>query len=349
MHFFKNFDWSGKSIAKLVGMVLLGVIGVAIAISLIGFALETIFNTGRNDYRSYDKGFGGGYAEEAAFFDGDMAVSRLSVPQAGLIPEPGFSTGTDAENFEVKSYNGSINTRKLDKTCDRIAALKDLEYVIFESSNKNDENCNYRFKVKKENEQEIVDLIEGMDPEIFNANITSIKKNLEGVDSELEILKKKLTSIEETLEDAQDQYDSISVIATRQQDAETLASIIDSKLNLIEKLTSERLNIKAQIDRYNKSKADQLDRLDFTFFSINVYKDVIFDWKQIKDDWKWEVKNLVRNVNDAFQAVTVNLVTYIIRFAQAVIYLFLSVFLLKFVWMGVKKIWTGNLKRNKRK
>lgn len=357
MKFFKNFDWSFKSIMKVVGVLMAGVVALVVIISLVGFAVNTLFGgigSSESSRNSGGRGYDGGNTEEMAYYDEDVSFlsAKMVSPQSGgatpFPPNDNFSNGLDAEDFEVKNYNGTIKTRELDRTCDLIAAEKVKDYVIFESSNKNKENCYYRFKVKKENEKEIIDLIEGLKPENFNANITSIKKSVENTESELDILAQKLTSIEETLEDAQLSYDSISVIATRQQDAETLAKIIDSKLSLIEKLSRERLNIKAQIERYNRSKVDQLDRLSFTFFNINVYKDVLFDWKDIKESWKFEVRMLTDNINETLQAITLELVGHLFKLVQALIYLFISLLLLKFVWKGVKKVWQGSKKPRKR-
>jgi hypothetical protein len=351
MKFFKNFDWSVKSIAKVIGIVLLGAVALAIAVALISFAFRTVFRISQPTY--LEKGVGGfGMPSmdmaEPLYFDEEVAGmvrSNLAIAPA----PPGFSTGVDAEDYEVTTYSGTIETRKLDETCDTIADLKVKDYVIFEDSNKNDDSCYYRFKVENDNAAEIVKVIEDLDPEILNVNVQSIKGVVEGVESELDILKKKLASIEETLEDAQDAYDEISELATRQQDAETLANIIDSKLDLIERLTNQKLQVKTQIDRYNKTMSDQLDRLNFTFFNINVYEDLIFDWEEIKDSWKFEAKELVRNINDVFQAISLNLITYLVRFAQVVLYLFISLFLLKFVWIGIKKIWKGEFKFKKRR
>jgi hypothetical protein len=347
MDFLKNFDWSAKSIAKIIGVVLLGILAIAIAVALLSFSVRSVLQTANQS--PY---YGGGYdelaydaAEEAGFGIGARSTSKLTP----LPPEPGFSTGTDAEDFEVKFYNGTIRTRKLESTCQTIANLKTKDYIIFENSNKNDEACYYRFKAQKENAVEVVKLIESFKPEIFNVNVRTIKQNVEGIENELEILNSKLKSIEETLAEAQAQYDEISELATQSRDAETLAKIVESKLNLIEKLTSEKLNIKEQIERYNRSMQDQLDQLNYTFFTINVLKDVILDWKDIKENWKSETKELVRNINGVLQAVSLNLVSYLFYFAQAVLYLFISVFLLKFVWIGIKKIWKSDYKTKKKK
>jgi len=339
MNPFKDFDWSVKSIAKIIGMVILAIIALTVVISLISFSVKTIFSTASR--QGYDES---GYSTGGVSYDSEEAVYTMD--KIAIAPrEPGYTSGEDAEAFEVKEYYGTIRTRKLDNTCAVIADLKTREDIIFESSDKNKESCNYRFKVKKEVSDEIVKIIEDLKPENFNASVQTIKGTIERYDDELDILNKKLVSIEETLEMAQTSYDEISRLATRQQDAETLAKIIDSKLNLIEKLSSERLNVKESIDRFNESKADQLDRLNYTFFNIGIYKDLIFDWKEIKDSWKFETKQLITNVNDVFQGISLDLATYLVRFAQVIIYLFISIFLIKFVWIGAKLVWKG--KRNK--
>ncbi|MBN2086716.1 hypothetical protein JW758_00035 [Candidatus Peregrinibacteria bacterium] len=349
MDFLKHFDWSAKSIAKIVGITILGIAAIAIVISLLKFSINTIFNNNAG-YRMEPQ-----YAYDAVYdyddygMEGSMVraesmgitASSAKMPTITPLPEPGYSVGNNAEAFEVKEYYGTIKTRKLDQTCAVIADLKIREDVIFENSDKNKDYCNYRFKVTNETADEIVKIIEDLNPENFNASIYSIKKSIEGYDDELDILTKKLTSIEETLEEAQNSYDEISKIATKQNDAETLAKIIDSKLRLIEQLSNQRLSVKEQIDRYNKIKETQMDRLNFTFFNVNVYKDLIIDWKEIKDSWKYESKQLVRNINEVFQGISVHLATYLVRFAQVVIYLFISIFILKFVWLGVKRVWKG--------
>lgn len=350
MNYFKNFDWSVKSIAKVIGLVILGIIALTVVISLISFSIKTIFGTttSYNAKYDYDEGYYGGYdiAEEAVYTR-SMSAATLAVDDSYVlqIPEPDYSTGSDAEDYEVKEYYGTIKTRKLDETCQKIYELKEKDYIIFESSDKDKEYCYYNFKVEKEYGEEVVEIIESLDPETFNASIQSIKGAIEEYEDELDILTKKLSSIEETLAEAQNAYDEISTIATRQNDAETLAKIIDSKLELIERLTSEKLYVKEQIDRYNDSKAEQLDRLNYTFFNINVRKDLIFDWEDIKDSWKYETKQLVNNVNEVFQGISLHLATYLVRFVQVVLYLFISVFLLKFVWMGVKYAWRGKKRK----
>ncbi len=338
MSFFKNFDWSFKSIAKVIGLVFLGIIVLSIVVALIGFSFRTVFQTAR-----YNEGYG-----ESAKMGGvayDMAAEPMMARSGVIPPQPGYSTGPDAEDYEVKTYSATIRTRKLEQTCGVVSALKTREDVIFENANQNDDSCYYRFKVEKESTNNVLEVIEGLDPEDLNENIQTIKGTIEYYDKQLEILEKKLESVEDTLSKAQSAYDDVAELATRKQDVESLALIIDNKLKLIEKLTNERLNIKERIDQYNQNKADQLERLNYSFFNVNIYKDKIFDWKQIKDSWKYELKAFVNNFNKVVQGISVHLVTYFIRFIQVAIYFFISVFLLKYAWGATKRIWKGKGKK----
>jgi len=343
----KKPTWSFRFMAKIFGFVLLGVIGLTLVIGLLTFSYRLVSNTVNDRAPSYAKNLA---------YDMEEAVGMTSsyAPMAemggdyyyddGLIMppiQPGFTPGVDAESFEVKSYNGGIETRKLDEVCGQLFELKAKAYVIFENSDQNENNCYYRFKVEKEKESEIIALIESLDPDYFNENVRTIQQSVEGVESELDILQKRLASIEETLTQAQEAYDEISEVARRQQNAEALASVIDSKLNLIERLSRERLSTKSQIDQSNKQRQDLMDQLDFTFFDISVQKDVIFDWNQLKDNWKYEARELVTQLNEAIQYISLRLVSFIVYAALVIFYLFITIFLVKFVWMGAKKIWKG--------
>ncbi len=342
MSFFKNFDWSFKSVAKVIGLALLGVAAISVIIALIGFSFRTVFQKpayfGGGSNFAYEESADGYFAEPMTV----MSRSKMSLPP---IPEPGFSTGEDAENFEVKTYSAQIKTRKLENTCKVISDLKSKEEVIFETSNESETNCSYRFKVKKESEAPVLAIIESLKPEDLNQNIQTIKGTIEAYDKQLDILQKKLASVEETLESAQQAYDNVQDLATKQRDVESLSTIIDNKLKLIDKLTSERLNIKTQIDSYMQSKADQMERLNYSFFNVNIFKDKIFDWKEIKESWKTELKALVRNFNEVLQGISVNLVTYMVRFVQVALYFFISLFLLKYVWIATKRIWKGRKRK----
>lgn len=338
----KKLDITPTKILKLFGIAIASIVLIAIAASLLGF----IFNSLRSGFGS-GSSYGlskGGYAPlaDGVAFDsyGAPALSvRNAVQSSKAIPNANYSTGDEAEDFEVLEYSASIETRELENTCEAVALLKKKDYVIFETANKYDKGCNHRFKVKRDNVSEVLDVIKNLDPKELSENIYTIKKTIDDFTSEAEILEEKRESIDSTLNSAISAYDEISAIAKESNDAASLAQIIDGKVSIIEKLTQERININAQLERLARSKAEQLDRLAYTFFSVSIFENKFIDGDNIASSWKESVKRFVRNVNKVAQDITVNLAGFILLVIQYVIYLFILLIAAKYGWRLVKYIW----------
>jgi hypothetical protein len=247
--------------------------------------------------------------------------------------------GDDAEEFEVTEYSAMIETRHLEETCGKISELKFREDVIFENASEYERSCNYYFKVKSTNVAEILVIIEALDPKELNESTYTIKKLIDDYTSEVDILENKMKSIEETLSNAITAYDDITKLANRVQDVESLAKIIDSKIRIIERLTQERINVNAQLERINRAKAEQLDRLEYTYFNVNILEDKFIDGQNLKDSWKIAVKSFVRDINNTAQNITVNLISLLFIILQYIIYLFIILIVAKYGWIVVKNIW----------
>lgn len=284
---------------------------------------------------AYDMAYGSG--------GGETALSARNAADSGIImpPVPGGRTipGDDAEEYEVTSYDVAIETREKENTCGVFEDLKKKEYIIFENANDHDRGCYFRFKVKNDNVQEVLDVIDSMNPADFSENTYTIKKLVDDFTSEAEILENKKASIEKTLEDAIAAYDDITSIATRTQDAESLAKIIDSKIGIIERLTAKKIDITSQLERLARSKSEQLDRLLYTNFSVSVTEDKYIDVKNLKDSWKIAVKKFVRDINSAIQDVSLNLLASLFSALQYVIYFFIILFAAKYGWGIARKVW----------
>lgn len=324
----KKFDM--KMGLKIAGAVILGLLVLGLVLSLGSFAFRTAFNIS-----SSSNGFSSDY----------YTTKEMSAPMAlsmrNIVPDwnDGYIPGDDAEDFEVTEYSAYIKTGNLDKVCGEVKDLKARNYVIFESSNENDNNCNYRFKVKKENEDEILQIVRDLKPEDLNINTESIKRQISDFTSEEEILTKKLDQIEVILQEAQEAYAEVAELATKSRDAETLASTISSKLALIEKLTTERLNTKSNLDRLSQAKAIQLDKLEYTSFNLSISRNLIVDFKAIKESWERELKSFVNEFNAMLQGISVGLLAYATRLLQVAIYLIAALFIGKYGWRFTKFVW----------
>jgi hypothetical protein len=287
---------------------------------------------------AYDDGvmFEKGYSATDASYAKMMPT--LSVRNI-MPPQPGVTTGNTVENFEVTDYNASVETNDRTAACKTIFDLKPLPYVIFENSNESDTSCNFSFKVEHAHVEEVLGILKALNPKNISENIYTVKRQLDDFTNETSILKAKLVSIDETLRNALKAYDDITVLATKTQDVASLARIIDSKIQIIERLTQERLNVSAQLDRISRAKAEQLDRLDYAYFTVNIYESKYLDGRGIRDSWKAALQSFVLNVNHSLQNATLNLIAFFISLIPYLISLVVFVFAAKYGWKAAKNIW----------
>lgn len=353
MQFPGNLNLKPMNILKIAGLVIVAVIVVIFAVRLIGSSVNSLVSkTSVNKlaiqsapamdspdavYSEYSKD-----ADTASYSQtgGTAALSTRNVESSkSPILSDGTTTGDDAEEFEVTEYSANIEARNLKNTCDEIAKLKSRDDVIFERANEYERSCNYVFKVKLNGVPEILAIIEKLDPKELDESAYTIKRLVDDYTGEVEILQKKMSAIETTLAGAVKAYDDITVLATKTKDVESLAKIIDSKINIIERLTQERINVSTQLERLERAKSEQLDRLDYTFFNVNIVEDKFIDWKILKDSWKAEIKSFVRDVNAVLQDISVNLVKVLFVLLQFILYFFVILIIIKYVWRLVKYIW----------
>lgn len=282
-----------------------------------------------------------GYSVTDAGFGVGMGMPTFSVRNATSIypPRPGMSTGNTAEQYEVSDYSASIETTNLKSACEEIAGLKMKKEVIFESASESDTSCFYSFKVEHSSVALVLELLKGLDPRDLTESTYTIKEQLEDFTSETEILKKKLEAIEGTLTKALASYDEVARLATQTSDAEALASIINSKVMTIERLTQERININQQLEYLARAKTQAEDKLNYAFFSVSVYKNEYVDGKALGDSWKAAVQRFLYDANNAVQGITVLLVSLALFAVQYVLYFLLLVVIVKYGWKFAVAIW----------
>lgn len=349
MDFIKNFEFTPINMLKVFGSLVAVLIISTLAYGFMGSFMGVgqggsvpAPSIGMSDMQ-YQK-MGAGASSEGMMAYGKPAMVTLSsnnVRGSIVMPAPSQPTvpGTDAEDFEVKDYNATIESRNKDADCAEIMKLKKATYVIFENANDYDRGCNYTFKVEHAHVDEVLAVIKALDPKNLSESVYTIKQQLDDYTSEADILKLKLGSIDATLVSAVKAYDEITALAIKTQNSDSLAKIIDSRINLIERLTNERINVATQLERLSRSKGDQLDRLKYTYFNVSVSENKYVDGQVIRDSWKFAVKGFVYDMNSAIQGITINLISFVLTMLQYAIYFFILVMSLKYLWKGVKFIW----------
>lgn len=354
MEFLTKYNLTPVKVLKIAGLVLLAVFVLTFGFQLVGSSINSVSpKKSISSIMPQSAGFavsdslGLGLSEASFGSSGEMDNKAVGLSARNVASTPSASpsykveeaTGNNAEDMEVTEYRATVETRQLKNTCKTIVDLKAKDYVIFENAQENDDNCYYVFKVKRENAEEILAIIKNLKPKDISESTYTIKKLVDDYTSEEEILKNKLTSIDETLTKATASYDNITALATRVQDVESLAKIITSKINIIERLTQERINVSSQLDRLSRSKAEQLDKLEYVYFYTNVYENKFFNWKNIKDSWKYAVKNFVNDINTIAQNVSINFATFILFILQYALYIIVLLLCAKYGWKAVKYIW----------
>lgn len=287
------------------------------------------------------QGINADYAVTSAGYGNDMGMPVFSTRNASTIypPSPGMSIGNTAEMYEVSDYSASIETTDLKKTCAGIADLKGKKEVIFENASQTDSSCFYSFKVEHDSIAMVLDTLKALNPRDLSESTYTIKQQLDDFTSETEILGKKLEAIESTLTKALASYDEVARLAAQTNDAEALASIINSKVMTIERLTQERISINQQLEYLARAKAQAADKLNYAFFSVSVYKNEYVDGKALGDSWKAAVQQFFFDANRAVQGITVLLFSLALWALQYVLYFLLLVVIVKYGWKATKAIW----------
>lgn len=340
MEWLKNLN--GKDAFKLFGIGLLALLGITLIASLFGtgfgrvgmMAESGVMSPRVSSAPSFDS-----YAkEEMAYGGADLSIRNV-VGTTMPVPQPGYTPGTDAEAFEVKQYTASIETRNLAADCEVVRSLKAKSEVIFENANEYERGCSYTFKVEKNEVETVLALIEGLNPKDVSESVYTIKQEVTDYTSEVEILEKKLASLDATLAEALASYENITALATRTGDVESLARIIDSKLTLIERLTNARLETSGQLERIARAKAEALDRLAYTYFSVSIYENKFIDGEAIADSWKGAVQRFVVEVNTLLQEISIGFISLLLLLIKFALYGVLLLFVLRFAWQFTKQVW----------
>lgn len=343
MELFKDFDLKKPlNIFKVAILGLFGVGAIVFVLSLVNSSVRPYLNNQKEQISM--SVMPGSYSSAGEMAGNDILADQKSMAMADLsyrniAPMPQGTTGNTAEQFEVTDYNAVIETHNKTEACARLAALKSLSYVIFEYAQDSDETCNYTFKVEQAKVGEILSVVKDLDPKDLFENTRTIKSQIDDFTNQTEILEKKLVSVDETLKSALTAYDQITALAVKTQDASSLAKIIDSKVQLIERMTQERININQQLEYLTRAKAEQMDRLDYTYFTVNVYENKYIDGQTLKDSWKMAVKNFFYNTNRALQDATIGLIAVLLAAIPYLIYAVLVVLAAKYGWRWLKKVW----------
>lgn len=333
-------------------MIVVSIIGALIvlflclaAVSSIGSSLYRNFNYGLPEMSSIGMpmmdNYNVAYDEGKALRQESMMADIGGYGGGGMIyPVPTYSTGDTAEQYEVIERSYTYQPHNSDKTCQMIQELKARDDVIFENYNQYDHGCDARMKVTIDASTEIQSYLDGLSPDDSSANTYSIKQEFDYNESRKELLEARLEAITQTLEESQRAYDEIAQTAAQNADGEALAIVISSKLEMIERLTNQQLDLSTELQSIQQQVENQTDRFDYHYYNVSVYEDPYFDGKGFADSWKRSVQSMLSSVNTGLQMLTTGLVQGAVWIIVYGVFLILLVFIAKYVWRLIRKIWS---------
>lgn len=336
MKILNKYKFTMQNVLKGFGIIFLVLVLLSFAMSFVFSPLLKNINSFTRSSLVNSPSYGGMMESSVAPKMATLSARNVMMSDDGIKHD--YATGNDAENFEVTEYYAYIESSDIKNDCKIISNLKPLDYVIFENANQDENSCNFTFKAEKDWEKEILRILRNLKPKNLSENIHTIKSQIEDYTSESDILKKKQKSIEDTLEKATKTYNEISEFAREQKDTESLSKVIDSKLRTIERLTQDLINLNAQLERIERSKQIQLDKLKYTIFRVNIIEKKLLDFKKIKENWFSAIKYAIQDINEAIQGMSVNLITLAFLLIQYSLYFFILIFIAKLYWKWAKKI-----------
>ena len=343
----EKINLKAKPVLKIAGLAILAMIVVYVAFVFLGSVFGSFSGGSKSSHGYSDNALYSSKSPAPAMsmssgFGGMLGLSTRNADYSASSESynnGNMSTGSDAEKFELTEYSAQIETKQLDNACAAVSGLKAREEVIFESAREYSDGCSYSFKVTKDKANDILALLKGMNPKELTGNTYTIQGQVSDYTSRIDILQSKLASIDDTLGKAVTSYNEVAEIATKANDVESLAKVIDSKINTIERLTQERIDINAQLDLIQRGKAQQVDRLDYTYFSVNIADGSFVDWQALNDSWNYAIKSSVNKINEIVQNISVNLVGFVFSLFQYVIYALILLVAAKYVWKLGRYIW----------
>lgn len=345
----RNFTFTPMAIMKVLAILFGGIIVTAVAIAILGIALRIGFNIPSGSGYSY------GTDEYAMKLSSDTdfagrVMNTVEAPMAKVMPSydgagglgyseqsiamPAIVTGSaNAEAWESTGYNASYETRQYKETQQAIENLKPLAYVVFLQANAGERSSYYNFNVETAHTQEVVDILRALNPKSWDESTVTVERGVEDAHNEIAILERKLASLNTTLTQAEQAFDSALAGARGVKDYTAIAQIVNNKVALVERLTSEKLAVQAQIDNYTTGLGRTTDEVEYAHFSVQLTKRTVVDWESLADMWRYRLEAFIGEVNNTLHALTFGVLMLVLTLVKWAIYLGIVAVALRLAWV----------------
>lgn len=335
----KNLDF--KIIAKFFGLGILILIFLVIA----GWLIGSIFGNLGNIFNSNSSYNDSSYptASKWLSFGWEKIDSSLGASDTINYTENSVPSNVQNDNYDVKSYNVTIDSNKVEKDCNDLVAWLKKDYIKKDNISQSRHYCSLSVKVLKWKESEFIAFLQSFKINDLQTNITNIVKSYVNLADKIDETKKRLAETEAQLQQTKTSYDELwNALKNKNISAESidaLNKIILNKSELIAKFSKERETLVDSLNSYTKQKQDYDEQIKYIDFYIQINEKIIFDWENIKEGWYNDYKELVNTFNETFKNLSVNLVSFLLKTVNFVVYAVLSIFLVLIWGKWLYRMW----------
>jgi hypothetical protein len=328
-----------KKIIKFIG------IGLA---ALAAFFILIIFLASLNDARSSVRGASMGMPEGVGYTSsfninserGASVGNEMKMMQAESSyypPQPSPDSYTSGlENYETTEYSVTARTKQFDEMCGVLSALKEDSQIHFKYLNTSTNNCRATLYASDAEAERVIDTLTVFAGVEITRNIESVTRHRQQIQSQTSILKQQLSSIQSSLTAAEIQFDEIADFARENKDAATLSEAISQKLNNVNTLTQQKINLTARLNQIYQQAADLEERINVVQFNVSINRSNPIYVGQESQKWEQAWKTL----RDTYTATLIGLSAFFGIFLlwtmRLAIYLLVVIVVLRGFWKFTK-------------
>jgi chromosome segregation ATPase len=187
--------------------------------------------------------------------------------------------------------------------------------------------------------ESVLSFLEELNPREVSENTYTIKREVSQLETQMDILKTKLESLDIALKDALASFAEVEAAARRSGDVASLAQVTESKISAIERINASRLEVTTELDRLERAKVETLDRMEYVYFSVNVYENEWVRGSEIKDSWVAAVQQLIRDLNGFLQDLSIGFVQFALMVVKYTLYASVLYIIARPVILRVRRTW----------
>jgi len=220
---------------------------------------------------------------------GMMQVESLYYPPQ---PYPDSYT-SDLEAYETTQYSITTRTKQFDELCNTLTTLKEDPQIHFKYFNTSTNNCRATFYADEAKSDTVLSTLTAFHGVEVTRNTASVTRHRQQIQTQTSILQQQLTSVQRSLTAAETQFDEIADFARANKDAVTLSQAISQKLNNINTLTQQKINLVSRLNQLYQQAADLEERMNVVQFDVTINRSnpIYLDQESRKWEQAWKELN----------------------------------------------------------